>query len=284
MERNDAVMPWVAILFAAIFGIITLFLFNAATAPKPVEVDPAMVQSISTEWPELGPKVYEANCQGCHGASGEGGAGPKLAGNEAILKDPARVYNVVHKGQGAMPSFEGKLAENEIFAVANYVLHSWGNNIEEPLTPAVVAEGQGKVDPEVLKNRSRFVPEGIALPEIFLLTFTMLLLSYGLIGLYSNWAEGEELHPGIHRVQAGPLGMLAMVVTLASSLLFSVLFVRQMMTDYVAWKEGVMPDVFHEGLWAGLLLLSLAIAVGLYKKYFMDGEVVVEDASGEFPW
>ena len=284
MERNDAVMPLVAIFFAALFGVITLFLFNTATAPEPVEVDPAVMASIETEWPEIGPTLYEGNCAGCHGVAGEGGAGPALAGNTNITGDPAYAYNIIHKGKGGMPAFEGVLQENEIYAVANYVLHSWGNTIPEPLSPALLAEGAGEIDPEVLKERGRMVPEGIALPEIFFLSFAMLLLTYGLVGLYSYWAEGAELKPGIHKVRATPVAMLMMVLTLASSLLFSVLFARQMMADYAAWSAGVSPNVSREGLWAGLLVLSLALAVGLYKKYFMDGEVLVEDASGEFPW
>lgn len=285
MERNDAVMPWVAIVCAAIMWIILLFLFNKETAPEPVVVDPAVVASINQEWPTLGKQVFtSAGCVGCHGAEGQGGAGPKLAGNEKILKDPVYVYTIVTKGKGGMPAFGDKLSEKEIYAVANYVLHSWGNSIPEPLTPATVAAGQTKVDPAVLKNRSRFVPEDIKLPEIFLATFVMVLLTYGLIGLYSVWAEGTELHPGIHKARSTPLAMTAMVVTLALSLLFSVLFVRQMVADYAAWANKEMPNVTAEGFYAAMILLPIAIAIGLYKKFFMDDEVLVEDADGEFPW
>nr|WP_232472763.1 cytochrome c [Deinococcus sp. DB0503] len=278
-------MPWVAIVCAAIMWIILLFLFNKETAPEPVVVDPAVVASINQEWPTLGKQVFtSAGCVGCHGAEGQGGAGPKLAGNEKILKDPVYVYTIVTKGKGGMPAFGDKLSEKEIYAVANYVLHSWGNSIPEPLTPATVAAGQTKVDPAVLKNRSRFVPEDIKLPEIFLATFVMVLLTYGLIGLYSVWAEGTELHPGIHKARSTPLAMTAMVVTLALSLLFSVLFVRQMVADYAAWANKEMPSVTAEGFYAAMILFTIAVAIGLYKKFFMDDEVLVEDASGEFPW
>ncbi|WP_084048151.1 c-type cytochrome [Deinococcus hopiensis] len=279
-------MPWVAIVCAAIMWIILLFLFNKETAPEPVVVDPAVVASINKEWPVLGNKVFHvtAGCAGCHGAEGQGGAGPKLAGDEKILKDPVYVHTIITKGKGGMPAFGDKLKEEEIYAVANYVLHSWGNKIEEPLTPATVAAGQTKVDPAVLKNRSRFVPEDIHLPEIFLATFVMVLLTYGLIGLYSVWAEGQELHPGIHKVRSTPLSNLAMVVTLGLSLLFSTLFVRQMVTDYAAWGNKEMPNVAMEGFFAAMILFTIAAAIALYKKFYMDGEVLVEDASGEFPW
>ena len=80
--------------------------------------------------------------------------------------------------------------------------------------------------------------------------------------------------------------MLAMISSIALTLLFSYLFVRQMNLDYQGWgaKEQVMPNVTREGLYAGMILLMLAVSLGLYKKFFMDGEVLVEDASGEFPW
>ncbi|WP_082688907.1 c-type cytochrome [Deinococcus actinosclerus] len=278
-------MPWVAIVSAAIMWIILLFLFNKETAPEPVVVDPAVVANISKEWPTLGKTVFAGNCAGCHGAEGQGGVGPKLAGDDKLVKDPVYVHTMIVKGKGGMPA-QSQLKENEVYAVANYVLHSWGNNIEEPLTPAQVAEGQTKIDPAVLKNRSRFVPEDLKLIEIFLATFVMVLLTYGLIGLYSVWAEGMELHPGIHKVRSTPLATLGIITTMALTVLFSVLFVRQMVTDFAGWgaKEPVAPNVTAEGFYAAMILLMLAASIGLYKKYFMDGEVLVEDASGEFPW
>ncbi|MFC3601868.1 c-type cytochrome [Deinococcus soli (ex Cha et al. 2016)] len=285
MERNDAVMPWVAIVSAAIMWIILLFLFNKETAPEPVVVDPAVVANISKEWPTVGKEVFTTACAGCHGAEGQGGVGPKLAGDEKLTKDPVYVHTVITKGKGAMPA-QTQLAENEVYAVANYVLNSWGNKVEEPLTPATVAAGQTKIDPEVLKNRSRFVPDHIKLPEIFLATFVMVLLTYGLIGLYSVWAEGLELHPGIHKVRSTPLATLGIITTLGLTVMFAVLFVRQMVTDFAGWAaaEPVTPNVTAEGFYAAMVLLMLAASVALYKKYFMDGEVLVEDASGEFPW
>lgn len=285
VERNDAVMPGVAIFCAAVMWIILLFLFNKETAPEPVVVDPAVVASIGKEWPTTGKQVFSTNCVGCHGAEGQGGVGPKLAGNEKIMKDPAYIHTLVTKGKGGMPAFP-QLEEKQVYAVANYVLHSWGNKVDEPLTPAKVAEGQSKIDPELLKNRSRFIPDHIKLPEIWMLSFVIVLLSYGLIGLYSYWAEGEELHPGYHKVRSTPVATLGIVLSMLSTVLFSVLFVRQMVSDYAGWgaKEQIMPNVTHEGLFAGLIVLSLAVTLALYKKYFMDGEVLVEDASGEFPW
>ena len=292
MERNDAVMPTVAIVVAAMMFILLLFMFNKDTAPTPVVVDPKLSASIASEWPTVGNKVFHGqqnaavNCSGCHGANGEGGVGPKLAGNADILSNPAIIVTTVQKGKGNMPAFGGVLKDNEIYAVANYVANSFGNKAKELVTPALLADNVGKVGPEVLRERSRFVPEEIILPEIFLVTFVVLLLTYGLIGLYSHWAEGAELHPGIHKVRASPLSMTAMIIALAGVLLFSVLFVRQILTSIAGMNANVAvpPQVTSEGFYAAMVVLLLALVLGLYKKYFMDGEVVVEDASGEFPW
>lgn len=292
MERNDAVMPGVAIFVAAVMWILLLFLFNKETAPEPVVVDPAVVQSISRDYPTIGKEIYAAGaggapgCQGCHGAEGQGGVGPALAGSEKLLKDPVYVHTILVNGKGGMPAYGASLDDKQLYAVANYVLNSWGNKLDEPLTPAQVAEGQSKIDPAVLKNRSRFVPEDIKLPEIWLATFIMVLLTYGLIGLYSHWAEGAELRPGIHKVRSTPVATLGMVLSIASTLLFSFLFVRQMNIDYAGWaaRDQVMPNVTAEGFYAAMIILSLAASLAIYKKYFMDGEVLVEDASGEFPW
>lgn len=285
MERNDAVMPSVAIFIAAVLWIVLLFLFGKETGHKPVAVDPAVVAAASKEWPTVGQQVFSTNCAGCHGANGQGGAGPKLAGVEALTKDPTLAHTRVVKGKGGMPSFEGKLKDNEIYAVVNYVRNSWGNKADI-VTPATIAAASATISPEVLKNRSRFVPEEIKLYEIFMVTVLLICLTYGIIGLYSWWAEGEELKPGFHKNRSTPMSLLAMGATLVGIMLFGVLFVRQMMFDLKGWAADpiVKPNVTAEGFYAAMVVLLIAVAIGLYKKYFMDGEVLVEDATGEFPW
>ena len=287
MERNDAVMPTVAIVVAVVMWIMLLFIFNSETKPEPVTVDPAVTASISKAWPTTGKAVFtNAGCVGCHGADGGGGVGPKLAGDAKILEDPVYVHNIVVNGKGIMPAYAAQLSEAEIYAVSNYVLNSWGNKPAELLTPTLVAAAASTVDPEVLKVRSRFVPEEIKLPEKFLVTFIVLLLTYGLIGLYSHWAEGAELKPGIHKVRSTPLVMVAMIASLSGVLLFSVLFVKQILISIAGMNATppLAPQVTAEGFYAAMVVLLLALVLGIYKKYFMDGEVVVEDAGGEFPW
>ena len=295
MERNDAVMPSVAIVLAAIMWITLLFLFNQETAPEPVKIDPALNAAAAKDWPVLGKQIFTqgnpaegaAACAGCHGLNGQGGVGPKLAGDQNILQDAVLVHTRVVKGKGAMPAYGGQLKDNEIYAVTNYVLNSWGNKATPPLvTPAVVAAAASTISPDLLKNRSRFVPEEIKLPEITLVTFMLLCLTYGIIGLYSVWAEGQELKPGIHKTRSSPLSMLSMIATLIGIMVFGVLFARQILIDLAGWSADpiVKPNVSAEGFYSAMVVILLGVAAGLYKKYFMDSEVLIEDSSGEFPW
>lgn len=69
---------------------------------------------------ELGPDVFAANCASCHGPSGGGGAGPRLAGNPRAA-NANNVRDAVSFGRGMMPGFASLLNEEEIEAVVEYV-------------------------------------------------------------------------------------------------------------------------------------------------------------------
>ncbi|HUQ62971.1 MAG TPA: cytochrome c [Acidimicrobiales bacterium] len=93
---------------------------------------------------QVGAKVYTTNCSTCHGAKGEGGVGPALAGGDAKVTFPNEADHIAwvetgsapHKGQpygdparaggqrvaasGGMPGFKGPLTDAEIAAVVAY--------------------------------------------------------------------------------------------------------------------------------------------------------------------
>jgi len=88
--------------------------------------------------------IFGNNCASCHGATGGGGVGPKLAGGEAVLTfpneqdhidwvnngsapvkgkgygDPNRVGGQHIAASGGMPAFGGRLSPEEIAAVVTY--------------------------------------------------------------------------------------------------------------------------------------------------------------------
>jgi len=64
--------------------------------------------------------LVTANCITCHGDQLQGGVGPNLqkVGSEMT---PEEIYSLVSKGKAIMPSFKGKLKEEEIANVAQWL-------------------------------------------------------------------------------------------------------------------------------------------------------------------
>jgi mono/diheme cytochrome c family protein len=109
------------------------FLYIGAFGPRPTEEE--VVD---------GATIYGNNCAACHGANGQGGVGPKLAGGEAKLTfpviddhlawvhtgsagfkgkgygDPNRAGGQHVAASGGMPPFQGKLTDDEIQMVVEY--------------------------------------------------------------------------------------------------------------------------------------------------------------------
>lgn len=108
------------------------------------------VQSIPNGHPKLvannkddqllyGKRVYEANCQACHQAEGQGipGAFPPLAGSDFLNANPTRAIDVVLHGlkgpikvngqafDSIMPAM--RLSDEDTANVLTYVLNSWDN-------------------------------------------------------------------------------------------------------------------------------------------------------------
>jgi len=78
-----------------------------------------------------GEKVYQANCQACHQANGQGvqGAFPALAGSKVVVSKADQIAMLLN-GKNAMPSWKG-LSDIELAAVATYTKNSWGNSAGE---------------------------------------------------------------------------------------------------------------------------------------------------------
>jgi mono/diheme cytochrome c family protein len=105
--------------------------FGAALMAGAVTSFNALAQTVD------GAQVFiSAGCVGCHGANGEGGVGPALAGNPEV-DDATYVVNRIIHGGGIMPAFGDQLSDEEIAAVATYVRNSWGN---ETIDAAQVTE------------------------------------------------------------------------------------------------------------------------------------------------
>ena len=68
-----------------------------------------------------GVEVFAQNCAACHGGDGEGGSGPRLAGEEAYTSADV-VVDQIRNGGGGMPAFGDRLSDQELADVSAYVV------------------------------------------------------------------------------------------------------------------------------------------------------------------
>ena len=78
--------------------------------------------------PTNGQELFVVRCSGCHGAKGQGGSGPRLAGRVAdefpdIEDEVAKVTN----GGAVMPSFGALLSDAEIRSIVEFTRTGLGN-------------------------------------------------------------------------------------------------------------------------------------------------------------
>lgn len=103
----------------------------ATTASETLDANAANDRALAAlEDPELfllvGAELYAANCAICHGAQGQGGSGPRLAGNGRAA-DPTIARGLIRLGRGLMPSFNARLSEAEIELLARWVAQEIAN-------------------------------------------------------------------------------------------------------------------------------------------------------------
>lgn len=67
--------------------------------------------------------TYKSKCAMCHGADGKGGKmGTRdFASAEVKAESDAQLAEVITKGKGKMPSYDGKLKEGEIKDLVAYI-------------------------------------------------------------------------------------------------------------------------------------------------------------------
>ena len=73
----------------------------------------------------LGEEMWGATCAKCHGPSGEGNYGPKIAGT-ALVGNPEAVEGVLRNGFGRMPPVGRDWSDNEMTAITAYLKENVG--------------------------------------------------------------------------------------------------------------------------------------------------------------
>lgn len=134
----------------------TILIFSAAKGDQsfgtstsvyiPIQKDTSLQNSI-----KRGKTVYEDFCMQCHMATGEGipGAFPPLAKADYLLNNRTKAIHAVKYGLQGPITVNGTdynsimaplgLYDDEVADVMNYILNSWGNSSDKPVTEKEVA-------------------------------------------------------------------------------------------------------------------------------------------------
>ncbi len=93
-----------------------------AAAEARASGDPDAIAATDSAFAQLtGQQVFSARCVECHGPSGEGGLGVRLAGSSRAA-NRGNVDDAVRFGRGMMPGFLTELEESDLNAVVSYVV------------------------------------------------------------------------------------------------------------------------------------------------------------------
>jgi mono/diheme cytochrome c family protein len=94
---------------------------------------------------EQGKGIYQNDCLACHGREGGGVLYRKtvLNGSAFVTGNPDQVLATIlfgkDEGEGTMPSWQMKLTDQEVAAVATYIRQAWSNRADL-VTPEMVAQ------------------------------------------------------------------------------------------------------------------------------------------------
>lgn len=85
------------------------------------------IQSVNAADLEAGAQVFSANCSACHAGGNNAIMQDKTLKKDALETNNMNTINAitmqVKNGKNAMPAFGGRLADEDIDNVANYVLN-----------------------------------------------------------------------------------------------------------------------------------------------------------------
>ncbi len=136
------------------------------------------------------------------------------------------------------------------------------------------------LDGRQMEQRTGVEPEELSVGQIGMMAFAALFLVYGAIGFISAWLEGTELRPMKRKKNPGRIPFLAGVLLAALLAALAGSFARLI---YKELATGVVTPSLEGTVAAGIFLVA-ALLLLLYRKSFIEDEVLVEDERGEVPW
>ena len=111
-SRRHAVVATCVVALALVLAAC-----SGGEAPQPEGVDAGTADPVLVE----GRTQWLSSCARCHGASGNGGAGPALHSSRSDRPSVPAMTEVIVEGRGAMPAFGSSLDDDEIDAVVRYI-------------------------------------------------------------------------------------------------------------------------------------------------------------------
>ena len=122
----------------------------------------------------------------------------------------------------------------------------------------------------------RLIPEHLTEYHVGLLAWVLVLGVYGIIGLASVWLEGVEPVPERVEPRPGTGAVVGLAVFAVAALAGSIGFIVHVVTG-----TGAAVTL---GLLGTFWMWTLAMAVALYRRYFMVAETIQQDRDEEIPW
>src|SRR6478672_5360638 len=114
-------------LVAAVFVVVMLFVAEPEHSTAGAKGGVNVYNPETGALPAGGAEIFAAHCAGCHGSSGGGGTGPRLAGKVADdFPDIEDQIAFVSKGKDGMPSFRSSLSAADLRAVVEYTRSGLG--------------------------------------------------------------------------------------------------------------------------------------------------------------
>jgi mono/diheme cytochrome c family protein len=118
--------------------------------------------STNPETLALGHQIYETNCAACHGEDGTGimlGSSDFTDLRQVDSQAPRDFYLTVTQGKGSMPAWQGRLSQDERWAVIDY-LRTFSYDpalpVEAEVSPPEVSTDLAGCDPAYLSESNPF--------------------------------------------------------------------------------------------------------------------------------
>lgn len=122
--KNNPVVPYI-LIFALGLGLIFFMSLYGIEQKKEIagadeegKTEETTDDTAASE--DFDPESYaQGQCISCHGGDLTGGFGPSLHG---LSESKDEIHDIIKNGQGGMPAFGGKISDEQIDQLAEYIL------------------------------------------------------------------------------------------------------------------------------------------------------------------